>query len=51
MIGRVLWDEFFLNRNWPGASAVAIVLLIVLVIPIGIFQHYQMKEAEGEERQ
>ncbi len=51
MIGRVLWDEFFLNRNWPVASAVAIVLLIVLVIPIGIFQHYQMKEAEGEERQ
>ncbi|MGB7391617.1 ABC transporter permease subunit [Marinomonas sp.] len=34
MIGRVLWDEFFLNRDWPMASAVAIVMLIVLVGPI-----------------
>lgn len=34
MIGRVLWDEFFLNRDWPLASAVAIVMLIVLVGPI-----------------
>ncbi|HEY8540325.1 MAG TPA: ABC transporter permease subunit [Steroidobacteraceae bacterium] len=50
MIGRVLWDEFFLNRNWPVASAVAVVLLIVLVIPIMIFQRYQMKETEAEER-
>lgn len=33
MIGRVLWDEFFLNRDWPMASAVAIVMLIILVIP------------------
>lgn len=34
MIGRVLWDEFFSNRDWPVASAVAIAMLIVLVIPI-----------------
>ena len=34
MIGRVLWDEFFLNRDWPLASAVAIIMLIVLVGPI-----------------
>lgn len=34
MIGRVLWDEFFLNRDWPMASAVAIVMLLVLVGPI-----------------
>jgi putrescine transport system permease protein len=34
MIGRVLWDEFFSNRDWPMASAVAIVMLIVLVIPV-----------------
>jgi putrescine transport system permease protein len=47
MIGRVLWDEYFLNRNWPIASAVAIALLIVLVIPIMIFQRYQMQEAGG----
>ena len=34
MIGRVLWDEFFLNRDWPMASAVAVVMLIFLVSPI-----------------
>ena len=44
MIGRVLWDEFFLNRNWPVASAVAVALLVVLVIPIVIFQRYQARE-------
>jgi len=45
MIGRVLWDEFFLNRNWPMASAVAISLLLVLVIPIMVFQRYQEQES------
>ena len=38
MIGRVLWDEFQANRDWPVASAVAIILLMILVIPIVIFQ-------------
>jgi putrescine transport system permease protein len=47
MIGRVLWDEFFLNRNWPVASAVAVALLLVLVIPIMVFQRYQAREAGG----
>lgn len=45
MIGRVLWDEFFNNRNWPQASAVAMTLLLVLVLPIMIFQRYQAREA------
>jgi putrescine transport system permease protein len=47
MIGRVLWDEFFSNRNWPGASAVAIMLLLLLVLPIMIFQRYQAQESGG----
>jgi len=34
MIGRVLWDEFFSNRDWPVASAVAIVMLLLMVLPI-----------------
>ena len=38
MIGRVLWDEFFSNRDWPVASAVAIAMLVVLVIPIMILR-------------
>ncbi len=47
MIGRVLWSEFFNNRDWPVASAVAIVMLIMLLIPILIFNRVQQKELEG----
>jgi putrescine transport system permease protein len=43
----VLFDEFFVNRDWPLASSVAIVLLILLVVPIMFLQRSQMKEAEG----
>jgi len=50
MIGRVLWDEYFLNRNWPVASSVAIALLLVLVIPIMIFQRSQAQEVAGVTR-
>jgi len=46
MIGRVLWDEFFSNRDWPVASAVAIVILLLLVVPMMFYQHFQAKEAE-----
>jgi putrescine transport system permease protein len=44
MIGRVLSDEFFENRDWPVASAVAIAMLLLLVIPIVIFQRQQGRE-------
>jgi len=44
MIGKVLWNEFFRNRDWPVASAVAIAMLILLVVPIVIFQHFQARE-------
>jgi putrescine transport system permease protein len=44
MIGKVLWEEFFNNRDWPVASAVAVVLLLILVIPIVLFQKNQEKE-------
>ncbi len=47
MIGRVLWDEFFSNRNWPMAGAVAITLLLVLVPAIMLFQRYQEQESSG----
>ncbi|WP_105374634.1 ABC transporter permease subunit [Neorhizobium huautlense] len=43
MIGKTLWTEFFGNRDWPLASAVAVVLLIMLVVPIMIFQNQQKK--------
>ena len=45
MIGRVLWNEFFSNRDWPIASAVAIVMLVVLVIPIMLLRKAQAAEA------
>ncbi|MEM9475871.1 MAG: ABC transporter permease subunit [Pseudomonadota bacterium] len=48
MIGKVLWEEFFSNRDWPVASAVAIVLLLILVIPIILFQRNQQKEQEAD---
>lgn len=43
MIGKTLWDEFFTNRDWPVASAVAVLLLLVLVIPIMLFQRVQAR--------
>jgi len=50
MIGKVLWTEFFNNRDWPVASAVAIALLLFLVIPIMYFQRAQDVEAGGVHR-
>lgn len=47
MIGKVLWEEFFSNRDWPVASAVAVVLLLILVIPIVLFQKNQEKAEEA----
>lgn len=44
MIGRVLWQEFFNNRDWPVASAVAILMLLLLIVPIMLFHKYQNKE-------
>jgi len=48
MIGRVLSDEFFENRDWPVASAVAIIILIVLMGPIVVFQRYRSRELEAQ---
>jgi putrescine transport system permease protein len=47
MIGRVLWSEFFSNRDWPLASAVAIVLLLILVVPIVIFRDVEARRIEA----
>ena len=46
MIGKVLWDEFFTNADWPLASAVAISLLVLLVGPIMLFQRHQARSLE-----
>ena len=47
MIGRVLYNEFNSNHDWPVAAAVAIVLLLVLVIPMMLYQHIQAKASEA----
>lgn len=44
MIGKTLWVEFFNNRDWPVASAVAVILLMILIIPIVLFQKMQERE-------
>ncbi|MFO7771500.1 MAG: ABC transporter permease subunit, partial [Roseovarius gahaiensis] len=48
MIGKVLWEEFFNNRDWPVASAVAVILLLILIIPIILFQRNEQKQREAE---
>ena len=49
MIGKVLFEEFFNNRDWPVASAVAVILLLILIVPIVLFQLNQQKQAEAEQ--
>jgi len=48
MIGRVLWQEFFNNRDWPVASSLAVVMLLILIVPIILFNRSQAKELEGK---
>jgi putrescine transport system permease protein len=47
MIGRVLWDEFFSNNDWPMASSVAVVMVLLIIVPLAIFNKYQ---AEAQEK-
>lgn len=46
MIGKVLWTEFFNNRDWPLSSSVAVILLLLLILPIILFQRHQQKTAQ-----
>ncbi len=46
MIGKVLWEEFFNNRDWPVASAVAIIMLLLLILPMMWFHKHQSQEME-----
>ena len=47
MIGRVIWDEFFANNDWPMASTVAVVMILLIIVPLALFSKYQ---AESQER-
>ena len=50
MIGKVLWQEFFNNRDWPVASAVAIIMLLLLLVPIMMFHQSEAKQLEESKR-
>jgi putrescine transport system permease protein len=50
MVAKLLADEFFLNRDWPRASAVAIAMLLLLVVPIMVFQRFQNKELQAQKK-
>jgi putrescine transport system permease protein len=46
MIGQTLWTEFFANRDWPVASAIAVVLLALLVVPMAYYENIQSRQIE-----
>jgi putrescine transport system permease protein len=46
MIGRVIWDEFFSNNDWPMASTVAVVMILLIIVPLAIFNKYQAEAQE-----
>jgi len=47
MIGKVLWQEFFNNRDWPVASALAMIMVVILIVPITLFHRFQNKEIKS----
>jgi putrescine transport system permease protein len=47
MIGQTLWGEFFTNRDWPVASAIAVVLLLVLLLPLLVYDRLQRRQLEA----
>lgn len=49
MIGRVLWDEFFSNNDWPMASSVAVIMVLLIIVPLALFNKYQA-ESTGRDR-
>ena len=47
MIGRVLSDEFFANNDWPMASSVAVVMVLLIIVPLAVFNKYQAEAQEA----
>ncbi len=47
MIGRVIWDEFFSNNDWPMASSVAVVMILLIIVPLAVFNKYQAEAQEA----
>lgn len=47
MIGRVVWDEMFTSNNWPRATALAVVMIALIVVPLAIYYHYTGESADS----
>ncbi len=47
MIGRVVWDEMFTSNNWPRASALAVVMIALIVVPLAVYYHYSGETTES----
>jgi len=47
MIGRVVWDEMFTSNNWPRASALAVVMILLIIVPLALYYHYAGQRTEG----
>jgi putrescine transport system permease protein len=47
MIGRVIWDEFFSNNDWPMASTVAVVMVLLVIVPLAVFSKYHAEAQEA----
>jgi putrescine transport system permease protein len=48
MIGRVVWDEMFTSNNWPRASALAVVMILLIIVPLAVYYHFTGDAAEGK---
>ena len=48
MIGRVLWDEFFTNNDWPMAASVTVVVILLILVPMAVFNKYQAQQSAGQ---
>jgi putrescine transport system permease protein len=47
MIGRVVWDEMFTSNNWPRATALAVVMIVLIVAPLALYYHHTGKAADA----
>jgi putrescine transport system permease protein len=45
-----LWDEFFSNNDWPRASAVAVVMILLIIVPLAIFNKYEAEQMGSNKR-
>ena len=50
MIARVLWDEFFSNNDWSMAASVAVTMIVLIIVPLAVFNHFQAQSLDQQRR-